>query len=327
MEDGEPEPDRRGSKKREKGKKKKITGYRKIEKGEPAAPSTEEIGKLEREVKNAEELVSKAKTRSKIAKRRVRSLEEELDFAESGEEKEILENDLEEARKKEHRVELSLTMALSSLDKANQHLDEARARAKKEVEVKPEKEEDVPDEEEPVLEKEEKPEDIYEVEEEPEDMPVRPRRKFKWTPLKAVATIIVVFIILPVTLYSLVIPRTNAVVRILYSEGFQGNIIIDAEVKNTGTVDITDLNMTITILDVNDLKVAEMYYEDPMVYARTDSKADAITFPGNQRVDYSVLMEITFFSEGSSFFSSETFYIDGPFMNYVFEDNIEKWIP
>jgi hypothetical protein len=157
----------------------------------------------------------------------------------------------------------------------------------------------------------------------------RPRKKgFKWTPKKAIAVGVILFLVLPVLLYGLVIPRADVTVKTWYYEGFQNSIVIDAKVQNHGTVDIKGLDLNISVLKVVDdveVYITELTFSDPLIYAREEQKVESVTFHDDQNDEYIVLVQVTYEAGGKLVDESYTHHIDKPYMNVVFEDNVFMW--
>jgi len=156
-----------------------------------------------------------------------------------------------------------------------------------------------------------------------------PRKKgFKWTPKKAIAVGVVLFLVLPVLLYGLVIPRADVTIKTWYYEGFQNSIVVDAKVQNHGTVDIKGLDLNISVLKVIDdieVYITELTFSDPLIYAREEQKVESVTFNDNQNDDYIILVQVSYEAGGKLVDESYTHHINKPYMNVVFEDHMFMW--
>lgn len=168
---------------------------------------------------------------------------------------------------------------------------------------------------------------------EDEDIVIVPRgrkRGFRWTPKKAIAVGAVLFLILPVVLYGLVIPRADVTIKTWYFEGFQNSIVVDAKIQNHGTVDITGLDLNISVMKVVEgveVYITGLTFSDGLIGPRSEQKIDSISFNEDQTEDYILLVQISYTVGNSNIDDSFTHRVNNPYMNIVFEDNMSAWLP
>jgi len=316
-----------------------------------STPATGDIKELEKAHKRAEKRLIRARGR-------VEHIESDLLLADDPDDIEDLKAELVDATKKKDA-------ALRKWEATKQELNVARARQKAEASFKEEELIEVPmavEEKAPKKKSKKsrkgakisfgdiKPEDLEEVEaehvevdepidldeleaelvsEEDLDEPISRKKKgFKWTPKKAITIGVVLFLVLPVLLYGLVIPRADVTIKTWYYEGFQNSIVVDAKIQNHGTVDIKGLDLNISILKVTDgveIYITELTFSDPLIYAREVQKVDSVSFNDNQNDDYIILVQVTYEASGKLVDESYTHHIDKPYMNVVFEDHMFMW--
>ena len=136
---------------------------------------------------------------------------------------------------------------------------------------------------------------------------------------RRLAIIGIVALILVPLLYFLVIPRTEVVITVQYSEGFQNAIYVDAKAENRGTRPVD--GMTVKISVVNDSDVVVMTTEmdaSSSISLWSERNFDFHKFQGNQRVNYALIVDVELESAGHSYSSSDTFYVKD-YMNQRFE--------
>lgn len=136
---------------------------------------------------------------------------------------------------------------------------------------------------------------------------------------RRLAIIGIVALILVPLLYFLVIPRTEVVITVQYSEGFQNAIYLDAKAENRGTRPVDGMAVKISV--VNDSDVVVMTTEmdaASSISIWSERDFDFHKFQGNQRVNYALIVDVELESAGHSYSSSDTFYVKD-YMNQRFE--------
>ena len=133
-------------------------------------------------------------------------------------------------------------------------------------------------------------------------------------------TVSVVF--LSYLLFALVIPRTEVTASTTIHYSFSG-ILVGIQARNTGTLDITDMTMNVTIIDEDGDVV---YTEDVMI--GTLPKGDKIThtfsFTAPMTDSYDFLLRFDFTCDSKEY--SETLdYRMEDYMNFIWKDRIREW--
>ena len=255
-----------------------------------------------------------------------------LDRAKADHDKAKLELDRAKAKvDEEARVEADMKAAAEADEKAKR--DEVLKRAKEKARAQ---EESAGDDEEP------KPEGTKEEMEplplpEEECVPVepldegelgpmpKPRKKFKWTPKKAIAVAVLLVLVLPAVLYGIAIPRMDVTVRTWYYEGFMSSITVDAKVLNDGTVEVTNLDINISVLKVQgsyDVYLTQYTGQTPSIGIYSEKDFNGMVIHDDQNDKYVIQIQVSFDAGGRHVSESYTHHIDGPYMNIFFNDRV-----
>jgi hypothetical protein len=154
-----------------------------------------------------------------------------------------------------------------------------------------------------------------------------PRKKFKWTPKKAIAVGVVLFLILPVVLYTVVVPRVDVTVKSWYYEGFQNFIVVDTKVINDGSVEVTNLDINVSILKVvngHEVYLTQLTGQTMSLGRYSEKKFSSIELQDDQNDRYILLVRVSFDAGARAVHESYTHHIDGPYMSMYFEDHIAE---
>jgi hypothetical protein len=155
----------------------------------------------------------------------------------------------------------------------------------------------------------------------------KPRKKFKWTPKKAIAVGFVVCLLLPAVVYGFVIPRVDVTVRTWYYEGFLSSITVDSKVLNDGSVEVTNLDINISVMkEVGsyDVYIAQFTGQTPSIGIMSEKNFEGMSLHDDQNDKYVLQVKITFDAGSQHVSRSYTHHIDGPYMNVFFNDHISE---
>jgi len=317
---------------------------------EPAGPA----GPVD--MKALEEKVAKAEKRLNRARSRLDQIEGDLLLTEEEDEAEDLraeqkdaqtrldkakaeydkaKGELDEAtarKEEEARVEADMKVASEAEDKAKR--DEAIKRAKEKARtIETETPESAPLPDELKLERPSKgaaEEECVQVEalEESDLGPMpKPKKKFKWTPKKAIAVGFVLCLLLPAVVYGFVIPRADVTVRTWYYEGFLSSINVDAKVINDGSVEVTNLDINVSVMKevgTYDVYITQFTGQTPSIGIMSEKNFEGISLHDDQNDKYVLQIKITFDAGSQHVSRSYTHHIDGPYMNVYFNDHISE---
>jgi hypothetical protein len=321
---------------------------------EPAGPADHS------NIKALEEKIAKAEERVNRARSRLEQIEGDLLLTEE-------QDEAEDLRAEQKDAQARLDKARAGYDKAKLELDQVKAKHHEEARVEAEMQSAVEADEKIKMDEAIKrakvkakaggepgrkadtlfPKDRWRAETEPglapppeeECVPVevmeegelgpmpKPRKKFKWTPKKAIAVGAVLFLILPVVLYTVVVPRVDVTVRSWYYEGFQNSIVVDTKVINDGSVEVRNLDINVSVLKVvNGLEVyiTQLTGQTMSIGSYSEKKFSSIELHDDQNDRYVLLVRVSFDAGSRSVHESYTHHIDGPYMNIYFEDHIAE---
>jgi hypothetical protein len=321
---------------------------------EPAAPAgLTDLPTLEKNLEKAERKLNRARSR-------LEQIDGELLLSEDPDDVEDLREEQKDAKARKDRAMKDYEKAKSERDRAKARIDEeakveADMKAASEAEEKSRRDEAIQrakqkakalEEEEPPEEKapeepkkpvkpkiaaKAKPKEECEPVEVLEDeelgpMP-KPRKSFKWTPKKAVAVGVLVGLVLPALLYGFVIPRADVTVRTWFNEGFLNAMTVDAKVINSGTVEVSNLDINISVM--KDVKGVEVHVADLTGYSSSvgfmsEEKFSSITFHDDQNAKYILVVKISFDAGGTQITKSYTHRVNTAVMNTYFNDHIQE---
>jgi hypothetical protein len=311
---------------------------------EPAGPAGQtDIPALEQELEKAERRLNRARSRLEQIEGELLLTEDQDDVEDLREEEtdakarmekanvhyEKVKRRLDLAKAKvteEAKVEAELSAASEAEEKARR--DEVLKRAKEKAKARKGPVEPSEGASQPKEEKADEECVPVEVMEESELGPMpRPRKKFKWTPKKAIAVGAVLFLVLPVVLYTVVVPRVDVTVKSWYYEGFQNSIVVDTKVINDGSVEVRNLDINVSVLKVvNGLEVyiTQLTGQTMSIGSYSEKKFSSIELHDDQNDRYVLLVRVSFDAGARSVHESYTHHIDGPYMNIYFEDHIAE---
>ncbi len=133
-------------------------------------------------------------------------------------------------------------------------------------------------------------------------------------------TVSVVF--LSYLLFAMVIPRTEVTANTTVHYSFSG-ILVGIQARNTGTLDITDMTMNITIID-EDGDVD--YTEDVLIgtLARGDKMTHSFSFTAPMTDSYDFLLRFNFTCDGKEYIETLEYRMED-YMNFIWKDRIREW--
>lgn len=135
--------------------------------------------------------------------------------------------------------------------------------------------------------------------------------------------LVMVSICLSYLMYSYAVPRTELTVTTVVHYSFSG-ISMGLVMKNTGTNDITDLGVNITIL--HDGTGALIHEADfpPITMGRGTKTVHSLTFTAPQRDPYRVVIHFDFTSDGKQYNESAVHTMED-YLNHVWKDTFRDW--
>ncbi len=153
--------------------------------------------------------------------------------------------------------------------------------------------------------------------------------------LMALAVILVVGL----SLYTYVIPRTDVTIRTIYHEapgggGTSGVMNLNVLVSNTGTLKLENFTLTIEVSDREgevvetedqDGNVAALYVYSRDIAPR-DQQQPRVKFRGDQHSTYFFYIEVSFRSGGERFFEVLRYDTKGADMNQEHVERITQWM-
>jgi hypothetical protein len=315
---------------------------------EPARPAgTQDLAALEKELEKAERKLNRARSR-------LEQIDGELLLSEDPDDIEDLREEQKDAKARKDRAMKDYDKVKSERDRAKARIDEeakveAEMQASAEAEEKAKREEAIQrakdkaraleegsseEPEEPVKPKvvakaktEEECEAVEVLADEELGPLPKPHKKFKWTPKKAVAVVVLVGLVLPALLYGFVIPRADVTVRTWFNEGLLNAMTVDTKVINDGTVEVTNLDINISVM--KDVKGVEVHVADLTGYSSSvgmmsEKKFTSITYHDDMNAKYILEIKVSFDAGGTHITKSYTHRVNEPVMNLYFNDRVQE---
>jgi len=121
-------------------------------------------------------------------------------------------------------------------------------------------------------------------------------------------------------------PRLDAEVTLAYSESTLGTTFIDVKLSNHGTVSVSGIYITITVLDPEDNLIAEGNFTTSEVHPFSEKNFDAMRFRCDQTQRYTIILEIELDAQGKTYTGEDTYTV-GEAMNYRFTHSLSEWFP
>lgn len=132
----------------------------------------------------------------------------------------------------------------------------------------------------------------------------------------------IVVICLSYLLFSLVIPRTELSVNTTVHYSFSG-IMIGIQVKNSGTLEMTDMTMNITVTDEDgEVEHAEDVFIDTL--PQGDRITHTFTFTAPQVDSYDLTLGFGFTCDGQEYNETIEHRMED-YMNFIWKDKIRDW--
>ena len=149
------------------------------------------------------------------------------------------------------------------------------------------------------------------------------RRRLRQRRTKA-ALILLAVIALPLVLWVFVIPRTDVTITVWYNEGLLNAINVDTKIVNDGTTTLGGVSVHIQVFNDTDRLMAEQQFDaNQSVPMYRSLPVPNLSFQGDQRQEYRLLVEVTFTTDGKSFSSSHTYRTDEPALNAIFSSKVQ----
>ena len=139
---------------------------------------------------------------------------------------------------------------------------------------------------------------------------------------KRAAFLILVIVGVSYLLYAVAIPRAELSVTTVVHESFSG-ISLGITVKNTGTLDMRDVGMNITITDseekvryVEDVRIGDLGKGEKIIHS--------FTYTAPQVGPYNVTLRFTYTCDGRDYNETINHRIED-YMNFVWKDKLRDW--
>ena len=141
--------------------------------------------------------------------------------------------------------------------------------------------------------------------------------------------VIVVIILVANALYMFIIPRVNLEIITLYNEGIGGGgtggmININTKLKNSGTVSIEDIDITIIVMNETNVQRDELESTGITLSPSEDHELK-LNFIGNHYLTYFIFVDVTFYASGDEYTKSYSYKTYEDPMNIKFEDDVSDW--
>ena len=154
------------------------------------------------------------------------------------------------------------------------------------------------------------------------------RAKGKKVVIVAVVLILVIFISGQL-LYLYIIPRVTIDFKTVYHEatgggGTGGLINVNTKFINSGTIEVDDFRMTVSVLDATQKLLTNGTYNQGIVYPG-DSYELKLTTNGNSYEKFYIILEIEFGTEKNEYTKKYVYETHEVAMNIGFEDSIFDW--
>lgn len=147
--------------------------------------------------------------------------------------------------------------------------------------------------------------------------PRDPRRKKRRVVVLAVVLLVIA---LPAGWYA-VTPRAQATLLLHYNESLLNTINIDGKLRNTGTGELSNLRVNISVLNPDDNREATAEEEAGSLPSFGQWVFHGLRFNGDQTAGYTLLVKVTFAGEGGGTVSrSVTLRTEEPFLNLKWEE-------
>ena len=142
--------------------------------------------------------------------------------------------------------------------------------------------------------------------------------------------VILLILIFGQLLYYFVLPRVSIDLKTVYHEamgggGTGGLININSKFINSGTVDVENLKITVTILDSTNKLLTNETHEQGIVNPNDNHEVKLKT-NGNTFEKFYIIVEIEFNTEKNEYSKKYLYETHEDAMNIGFEDNISDWI-
>lgn len=123
-------------------------------------------------------------------------------------------------------------------------------------------------------------------------------------------------------LYAVALPRTELQTTTIFHESFSG-ISIGIRVKNTGTLEVSDLKINATVTD----SVDKVRHSQEIGFGSMEPGAQAdhsFTFSGPAAEPYNITLILTFSSQGKDYNETLRYHAED-YMNFIWKDRIKDW--
>lgn len=140
---------------------------------------------------------------------------------------------------------------------------------------------------------------------------------------------IILIIIIAQILYLVAIPRVTIDLKTIYHEatsggGTGGLINVNSKVINSGTVEVRDFKITLSVLDSNKTLLINDSYSKNILSPGQDYELKLIT-NGNHLTTFYMILEVQFETSNNEYYEKYMYKTHEDAMNIGFEDTIFDW--
>lgn len=107
--------------------------------------------------------------------------------------------------------------------------------------------------------------------------------------------VVIVSVLLILICYSYLLPRTEVEIDTVYHSSYSG-LFVQSKVSNTGTKEITDLKVKLTVWNSTELLESETHYPG-VLNAKQSVKLPVLIFDGPHADSYELIISIEFNSD------------------------------
>jgi hypothetical protein len=139
---------------------------------------------------------------------------------------------------------------------------------------------------------------------------------------RGIVIVMITSICLIYLLYTTIIPRTELSADTTVHYSFSG-IMIGITIQNSGTLDISEMTLNVTVYDEDD----EIVHQEEVLITslgKGDKVVHSLSFKAPQRDHYRLVMRFDFTSDGLEY-SEEIEHEMKDYMNFIWKDTVRDW--
>ena len=144
--------------------------------------------------------------------------------------------------------------------------------------------------------------------------------------------LVVLLLLVSGMLYYFVYPRSDVQIDIWYSEGMMGSITVDVTLHNSAASILSDMEITLSLINSTGDVVAVRVYESSDVEAWERRSLPSLSVTGKDLGDnthfdpYTIRMDMAFRIDGEAYSYTFLHETEEPYINLFFSDNIGGFI-